>query len=99
MEIEIENDDLVELLITENRAKPKWPISVVSSFKKKLVFLQEAPDEKTIRNWKSLHFEKLKGDRDGQFSIRLNDQFRLIFKFNDLFNPPKLTILNIEDYH
>jgi toxin HigB-1 len=27
--------------------------------------------------------EALKGDRDGQWSVRVNDQFRLCFRWND----------------
>ncbi len=28
-------------------------------------------------------FEKLKGDRKGQFSIRINDQYRICFRWED----------------
>ncbi|HWH61622.1 MAG TPA: type II toxin-antitoxin system RelE/ParE family toxin [Ginsengibacter sp.] len=31
-----------------------------------------------LYTFKSLHFEKLKGDKSGLSSIRLNDQYRLI---------------------
>jgi len=30
--------------------------------------------------------EKLKGDRDGQWSIRINDQWRLVFDLNEAGN-------------
>ncbi|MGE5411367.1 MAG: type II toxin-antitoxin system RelE/ParE family toxin [Clostridiales bacterium] len=29
------------------------------------------------------HLEKLKGDRKGQYSIRVNDQYRICFKWQD----------------
>lgn len=37
----------------------------------------ESLDELTF--FRSLHFEPLKGNRKGEYSIRLNLQFRLIF--------------------
>ena len=39
--------------------------------------------------------EKLKGDRDGQYSIRINDQYRICFteKNNDFYQ------VEIVDYH
>ena len=30
-----------------------------------------------------LHLEKLKGDRQGQYSIRLNDRYRICFEWTD----------------
>jgi len=29
------------------------------------------------------HLEKLSGDRDGQWSIRINDQYRICFRWQD----------------
>ena len=41
------------------------------------------------------HLEKLSGDRKGQYSIRINDQFRICFreKQGDFFD------VEITDYH
>ena len=33
-----------------------------------------------LKQFRSLNFEVLKGDRKGEFSIRLNIQYRLIFR-------------------
>jgi len=40
------------------------------------------------------HFETLRGDRKGQFSIRINMQWRICFKWTD--GPEDLEIV---DYH
>ncbi len=32
-------------------------------------------------------------------SIRLNDQFRMVFVLNESVNPQAVTIIGIEDYH
>ncbi|MBA3027847.1 MAG: plasmid maintenance system killer protein [Desulfobacteraceae bacterium] len=41
------------------------------------------------------HFEKLSGDRKGQYSIRINDQYRICFKWE------KENAIDVEilDYH
>jgi proteic killer suppression protein len=48
-----------------------------------------------LRNPPSNYLEKLSGNRAGQYSIRVNDQFRLCFEWKDG------DILNLEliDYH
>lgn len=42
-------------------------------------------------------FEALKGDRKGQYSIRINDQRRICFEWPDLSPGP--TNVEIVDYH
>jgi proteic killer suppression protein len=61
--------------------------------------IRAAPDERTLRNLKSLHYEKLLGDRKGQRSIRINQQWRLVFTINTECTPNKITVLAVEDYH
>jgi proteic killer suppression protein len=75
------------------------PIGVIQSCRDKLVFLESAPDERTLRNWKSLNYKKLEGDMEGKRQIRLNDQFRIVFTIDNDCNPPLITILEIGDTH
>ena len=65
--------------------------------KKRLVILEEAQSKNDLRLLPSNHFEALSGDRDGQFSIRINKQWRLCFEWPDGTEHP----FNIEvvDYH
>ena len=42
-------------------------------------------------------FEALKGDRKGQYSIRINDQWRICFEWPD--KSPGPTTVEIVDYH
>ena len=56
-------------------------------------------NENDLRRLKSLHFEKLKGDRVPQYSMRLNAQFRLIFEIEKGEQGNTLVILGIENYH
>lgn len=84
---------------TEEAPDLKLPLTVIKTIRKKLVILKAAPDERTLRNWKSLHYEKLKGDKKDQKSIKLNDQWRMIFTLNNDTNPPTITVIDIKDYH
>ena len=98
MDIEF-RDSRLALIETDRATETRLPISVITSCRNKLVVLRAAPDERTLRNWKSLHYEKLEGDRAGQRSIRLNKQWRLVFTMNSDATPPKITVLSVEDYH
>ncbi len=92
-------DQKLALVETEEAGKTKLPVSVIQSARRKLTVLRAAIDDRSLRNWKSLHYEKLKGDRDGLRSIRLNDQYRMILSLDETTNPQTATILAIEDYH
>ncbi len=92
-------DKKLTLIETDDAEKTKLPISVINSCRKKFSALRSIVDERDLRNLKSLHYEKLKGERNGQRSIRINDQLRLIFELDNQREPPRITIIEIVDYH
>jgi proteic killer suppression protein len=92
-------DQRLALIQTSRAAELRLPISVIESCRRKLVVLAAAPDERTLRNWKSLRYEKLKGERERQRSIRLNDQWRLVIELDDDQKPPVIVVVAVEDYH
>lgn len=92
-------DEALALIETDRAYETRLPVPVINAFRQKLVTIRAAPDERTLRNWKSLHFEKLKGDLAGKYSIRLNQKWRLVFSLSGEEAPTKMTILSIEDYH
>jgi proteic killer suppression protein len=92
-------DATLALIETEEAGKTRLPVPVIKSARRKLTVLRAAPDDRSLRNWKSLHYEKLKGGRDGQRSIRLNDQYRMVLTIGESTIPPTATIVGIEDYH
>ncbi len=91
MEIDF-RDKTLALVETDRAAETRLPVSVINSLRQKLVVLRAAPDERTLRNWKSLHYEKMEGD---ERSIRLNKQFRLIFVIDTACKPNRLTVLTV----
>lgn len=98
MEVEFA-DGALSLIETDRAGETGLPVGVIKSARRKLTVIRAASDDRDLRNWKSLHYEKLKGDRDGQRSIRLNDQYRMVFTLDEKTRPPTVTILAVEDYH
>ena len=91
MEIDFRDKSLA-LVETDRAAETRLPVSVINSMRQKLVVLRAAPDERTLRNWKSLHYEKMEGE---ERSIRLNKQFRLIFTIETACKPNRFTVLRV----
>lgn len=71
---------------------------MVEAFFRVMAIISAATSTQDLRRLKSLRLEQLKGDRAGQSSLRLNDQFRLIF-IVEKRGDEELLILEIVDYH
>jgi len=73
----------------------KLPHSIQRSALKKLWMIDAANSLEDLKIPPSNHLEKLKGKRDGQYSIRINDQWRICFEWRqeNAYN------LEIIDYH
>ena len=91
--------DALALIETERAGETGLPVAIIKSARRKLTVLRAAIDDRSLRNWKSLHYEKLKGKRKGQRSIRLNEKYRMVFSLDEDDEPQTITILSIEDYH
>jgi proteic killer suppression protein len=91
--------DELALIETDEAGATRLPVAVIKSARRKLTVLRATTDDRSLRNWRSLRYEKLKGNREGQRSIRINDQYRMVFRLEDGTDPPTITILSIEDYH
>src|SRR5258705_8595646 len=72
---------------------------VVRGYRKVMAWLRSADDERDLYNLKSLHYEKLKGNRSHQHSMRINDQFRLIIELEQHGAEKVIVVVAIEDYH
>jgi len=72
---------------------------LAKAFRLRMEFIRAADNENALRAMKSYRFERLKGKRASEYSIRLNDQFRLIFRIEAEAGGNRLVILAIEDYH
>ena len=61
---------------------------------KRLRILDSSESLESLASLPSNRFEALKGDRKGQFSIRINDQWRICFRWNNGADD-----VEIVDYH
>jgi len=98
MDVEFKNDDL-DRLETDSGFSGGFPEGVVKSFRRRMQAIRAAKDERDLYAVRGNRFEKLLGKRSHQYSIRLNDQFRLILELKPASDRNVLVIVNIEDYH
>jgi len=91
----------LQQLYTDRIGAARYPPGVVDAFFETMFVIQSARDESDLRTIKSLHFEKLQGERglSGERSIRLNRQFRLILRLETDDHGKLVCIISIEDYH
>ncbi len=79
----------------ESRQARKVPQSIWKVAERKLDLLNAAHSLNDLRIPTSNHLETLKGKLRGKYSIRINDQYRLVFEFRD-GNAYEVEII---DYH
>jgi toxin HigB-1 len=98
MEVEFRDKDC-DRLETDPSFNAGRSRAVVKAYRKRLQTIRAAPDERVLYAMKSLHFEKLSGNRSHQYSMRLNLQWRLIVELNKKDDKSVVVIVGIEDYH
>jgi proteic killer suppression protein len=72
-----------------------FPPDIQKTARRKLKYLDAANSLTDLRVPPGNHLEALKKDRKGQHSIRVNDQWRICFKWKD----GDATEVEIDDYH
>ena len=72
---------------------------IVKAFRKRMQQIRAAVDERDFYKQRSLRFEKLRGSRAHQHSMRLNDQWRLIVELQGRGRDKVVVVVGIEDYH
>jgi proteic killer suppression protein len=72
-----------------------FPAELIRPARRKLIMLAEARTLADLRSPPSNRLEPLRGDREGQYSIRINNQFRLCF----VWTGSDAGEVEIVDYH
>jgi|SRR5882724_1459998 len=93
------DDESLERLETDPAYTAGFGDAIVKAFRKRIQQIRAATDERTFYALRTLNFEKLKGDREGQHSMRLNDQWRLIMKLEGTAPTKVVRVVEIVDYH
>ena len=71
------------------------PSDIQKTARRKLIYLDEADDLQDLRAPPGNRLEAIKGKRRGQHSIRINDQWRICFRWKQ----PHAYEVEITDYH
>jgi proteic killer suppression protein len=98
MDVEFDDNDL-DRLETDAQYTAGYSQEVVRAYRKRMQQVRAFRDERDFLAVRSLNFEKLKGNREGQHSIRLNLQWRLILEIRGNHPCKVVGIIEIVDYH
>lgn len=82
-------------LIFQGRVSRKLPHDIQRTARRKLLYLHDAEDLRDLLAPPGNRLEKLSGDRMGQYSIRINDQWRICFRWKG----GRAFDVEIVDYH
>jgi proteic killer suppression protein len=95
--IESFGNDLAEDLFFDRFTKDTRRLSAElrRAARRKLLYLHEAEILDDMRVPPGNRLELLRGDRRGMYSVRINDQWRVVFRWLD----GRATGVTVEDYH
>lgn len=95
MNVEFEKEYLVDLYEKgyTNDKKHRFQPQIVNGYLKCVKALLNASQIEDLYQYKSLNYEKLKGDKKGISSLRINNQYRL--EFRELVNAGNQTFVEI----
>lgn len=92
-------DPVLEQMETDSGCNGTFGQEIARAYRKCMQLIRAAVDERDLYAFKSRRFEKLRGKRAHQHSLRLNKQWRLIVEI-EKSNPRNIMrIIAIEDYH
>jgi len=77
------------------KTSTKLPKDIQRTARRKLIYIDDADDLQDLLAPPGDRLEKLKGNRAGQYSIRINDQWRICFEWVE----NKARNVEIVDYH
>ena len=88
---------LAKDLVEENPTKElrSFPSDLKRAGRKKLSMLHAATELRDLLSPPGNRLEKLKGDRKDEYLIRINDQWRIVFRFSG----GNVEHVRVEDYH
>lgn len=78
--------------------KPQFGSPVIIKFRRLVETMRLMSSTQEMYDLKSLHFEKLKGDLKGYYSVRINDQYRIVMSIekNEILVQEVEEIITIE---
>lgn len=98
MEVEF-TDESLDRLETDRDFTGNYAQEIVKGYRKRMQVIRAAIDERDLYAVKGNHFEKLKGSRAHERSLRINGQWRLIVEIKSANPKNTIVVKSIEDYH
>ena len=92
------NEEYLKKLYTDGDTgikKLRFQPQIVRGYQKAVKYLIQAKCKEDLFPFKSLHFEALHGDKEGRYSVKANDQYRVEFTLTETEDKPIVTICNI----
>ncbi len=98
MDVEFEDDELDDLE-TNPRATGGLPQGAVKGYRKAIQAIRTAIDERDLYALRGLRFKKMEREREGQYSLRCNDQYRLFVRLAGTGVKKKVVVIEVTDPH
>jgi proteic killer suppression protein len=96
---EFEDEELEHLAFEPDFRIRRWSQDVTHAYRRVINLISSASSEHDLRQFKGLRLEKLKGKRAGTSSVRINDQYRLVLRFQTDDDGRLAVIIEAVDYH
>ena len=98
MDIRFANEKLRQVDADADAATSRGA-DIDKAFRKLVMIIKAAVDERDIYARRAVRFEKLSGKRKHQHSMRINDQYRLIVELEGSAPNKVVSVVGIDDYH
>jgi proteic killer suppression protein len=92
-------DPELERLAFDRDYQTNISTDLVRSYRRKIQTIISASSRSDLRAIRGLRLKKLKGNLKDQYSIRVNDQWRLIVIFASSEHGEVVSVISFEDYH
>ena len=99
MHLKFEDKELERLAYEQDYQLARWSSDITRAYRRVINLISNATDERDIRGFKGLRLEKLKGKRKGTLSVRINDQHRLVLRFEAIEQDKFAVVIEAIDYH
>ncbi len=87
----------VMYLTGQTDKKHRFQPQIIRKYIRVIDLMIESPNVIDLNRYHALHYEKLKGDKAGLSSVRVNDQYRIEFEEHIKDGETIATICNITD--
>lgn len=93
------NEEYLQTLYTEGRSdkRHRFQPEIIRKYIRTIDLMMEVPNVQNLIKYNSLNYEKLKGDKRGLSSVRINKQYRIEFEEFCKENEVIASICNITD--